>query len=312
MRLAFPRSLRPGWLAVHSQQAALTLVHATRGPDGIVVDLCRELDGGERAPEALPALRKSLGLEKFRCTTLLPVGNYQLIQTETPDVPREEWREALRWRLKDLLDYPAEEAVFDVADIPTEQYAPGRQRQCLVVAARRSQVLDHVQPLLSARLQLEAVDVAEMAQRNVAALFEEENRGLAFLAFDDSGGLLTVSFKGELYVSRHIDVYPAQMAGADDERRQQMFERVALEAQRTLDTFDRQYSFMTITRLKVALWPELAGMLESLRSSLYIPVDEVDLAEHMDLTACPELAQKATQARLIYAIGAALRDGDTA
>ena len=38
---------------------------------------------------------------------------------------------------------------------------------------------------------LEVVDVPELAQRNLAHLLELEGRGLALLALDERGGLLT-------------------------------------------------------------------------------------------------------------------------
>lgn len=284
----------------------MLLVRAVRQGTRPAIEFAREaaIDNGV----SLAGVRKALGLDRSRCTALLPSGDYQLIQTEAPGVPREEWREALRWRLKDFLDYPGEEAVYDVADIPTEQHAPGRQRQCFVVAARRQTVAQRLAGLLAGKIRVEAVDVPEMAQRNLAALFEEENRGLACLAFDDGGGLLTVSFQGELYASRRIDVPAAQFEGADEGRRQQLFERISLETQRTLDAFDRQYSFMTVKRLMLAPHPALAGLQDALARNLYLPVEDMDLGQVLDLEKCPELAPAAAQSRFFHAIGAALRE----
>ena len=44
-----------------------------------------------------------------------------------------------------------------------------------------------------------------------------------------------------------------QLAKADLERKQQLFERIGLELQRSLDAFDRQYSFISLPRLLIAL-----------------------------------------------------------
>ena len=40
---------------------------------------------------------------------------------------------------------------------------------------------------------LDAVDIPELAQRNVAALLEDQNRGLAFLRIDETGMMLTLN-----------------------------------------------------------------------------------------------------------------------
>ncbi|MGE5470338.1 MAG: hypothetical protein ACM3X0_06015 [Bacteroidota bacterium] len=210
-----------------------------------------------------------------------------------------------------MLDFPADEAVFDVLDIPTEQFAPARPRSAYVVAARRSVVAGRIAPFEAAHLPLAVVDIPEMAQRNVAALFEEENRGIACIAFDDTAALLTVTFHGELYASRRIEVALSQLVAADDERRGQLFERVALEAQRTLDSFDRQYSFMSVSKLLVAPRPELVGFMEALAANLYIPLEVMDLSRVLEFAADSPLAQAAEQSRLLYAIGAVLR-GETA
>jgi MSHA biogenesis protein MshI len=293
----------PGWLAVQEREAAVRFCAVQRSASGPAVTLFDEVPATE-----LASLRRSLNFAAYRALTVMKPGGYSLIQTEAPSVPRLEWRDAVRWRLKDLLDFPAETAVFDVADVPTEAFAPGRQQQCYVVAAPREQVSKCIETLEAARFNLLAVDVPEMAQRNLAALFEEENRAVAFLAFDDFGALLTVTFHGELYGSRRIDVAASQVVAADEFRRQQLLERVALETQRTLDAFDRQFSFMTVTRLILAAPPDLEAVKEALANNLYIPVVPMDLASVLDLSAVPALQTGDAQMRSLLLIGAALRE----
>ena len=40
---------------------------------------------------------------------------------EAPSVPATEVKSAVRWELKDLLDYPVDAATVDVADVPKDQ-----------------------------------------------------------------------------------------------------------------------------------------------------------------------------------------------
>lgn len=298
---------KPGWLTVYTSGAGVDLVLVEPGAERPRVRvLASEALQGDLAT-TLADLRKRLGLKAYRTVVLLGAGSFQLLQTDAPAVPRAEWKEALRWKLKDLLDFAAEEAVFDVLDIPTEEFAPARQRAAFVVAAQRTQVAARIAPFTQANFPLAAVDIPETAQRNVAALFEPENRGLACIAFDETAALLTVTFHGELYAARRIEVSPAQIAAADEDRRAQLFERVALEAQRTLDAFDRQYSFMTVAKLLIAPRPELLGFADVLAANLYIPLETMDMSQVFDFEAGAPLMQPAEQSRLLYAIGAAMR-----
>lgn len=89
---------------------------------------------------------------------------------------------------------------------------------------------------------LAAIDLPEISQRNLAALFEQDGRGLATLVFDDDEGLLTFTVGGELLVARHVEITARQLTTADDDRRGILFERIALDIQRSLDNFDRTYS----------------------------------------------------------------------
>ncbi len=293
----------PGWVAVQCVGEEALICHVVPGDQGQRVVQARQIRQHD-----LAAWRKDMNLGACSAVTLLDPGKYAILQVEAPTVPREEWKSALQWQVADLLPFPVESAVSDVLEIPTEAYAPGRQTQCYLVAAPGADVLAVVEPLNKAGYAVQAVDVPELAQRNVAALFEEENRALAFLNVGADGVLLTLSFHGELYAYRRIEVALAQLSSADEFRRQQALERVALETQRTLDAFDRQYSFMTVTRVVLAAPPaEFAALNEALGQNLYVPVVAMDLATVLDFSALPELQDPASQLPFLPLIGAALR-----
>jgi MSHA biogenesis protein MshI len=158
----------------------------------------------------------------------------------------------------------------------------------------------------AAKVKLRAIDIPEMAQRNVSALLEPEGRGVAMLSFGEDGGLLTVSWRGELYLSRRIDVTAAQILDDDHDRKHQSFDKITLELQRSLDNFERQFAFVSIAKLVLA--PTGAtGMDEYLSSNLYTRVETLDLADVLDLERVPDLADPGRQQRFFVPIGAALR-----
>lgn len=258
-------------------------------------------DNGEI--DALKRLRKTLG---GRCTTLLRHGQYQLLQVEAPQVPAEEKKQALRWRVKEMLDFPVDRGGVEAIDIPAGQ--GGRTPQVFVVAASHAVLQPTVRLFQDAQVELAAIDIPELAQRNIAALFEDENRGLALLAFDASGGRLTFTYGGELYASRHMDIAAKDIAAAADNASSNIYERVLLEVQRSLDNFDRNYSHISLNRLLVAPGPGMAGFVDYLRENLHLPVAVLDLSQALDLAAVPALAEPDRQGEALLAIGTALRE----
>ncbi len=294
-----------GWLAVVRQGDRLDLAHVIRAvgksPE---IRLCDSFRIEKDEADALSRLAQSRSLKRYRCASLLDERDYRIVQVEAPNVPAAERLQATRWRLKDQLDFAAESAALAVAEIPTEG---NRQANVFAVAAPAEVIGERMALFQEAKVPLEAIDIPEMAVRNVAALFEEENRGLAFLALSEGNGLLTITYRGELYLSRRIELSSAVLAGADDEKRGQLLERLALELQRTLDNFDRQYGFISVSRLLVASDHDCVGMVAALAGNLYLPVQAVDLAPVLDFTALPELRSLERQGQSLLAIGAALR-----
>lgn len=255
--------------------------------------------------ESLRRLRQSKRLQGAHCVTLLAHGEYQLLQAEAPEVPPAERGEALRWRIKEMVDFPVENAGIGVVDIPP---APGgRVKQVYVVVANGAALSSRIRLYQDARLPLEVIDVPELAQRNVAALFEEPNRGLAFLHFHAHGGYLTFTHEGELYATRHIDTTVAELQAASASGNTALFERVLLDIQRSMDNFDRHFSFISISRLLLGPLPDEAGFIAFLRENLFQPVETADLGKVVDLSAVPALADPARQAEVLLGLGAGLR-----
>jgi MSHA biogenesis protein MshI len=297
------------WLALVPQRDGIAAASVRRGGDAGARPTVTQavFFPGTASAEALEKAGKEMHSANHRCTTVLSGGDYQFMSVESPNVPREELKSAMRWRLKDILDFPVDEATFDVLDVPLDPNAVVRPQQSVFAIAARNGVIAARQKLFNqAKVRLRVIDVPEMAQRNVSALLEQDGRGVAVLSFGEDGGLLTVSWRGELYLSRRIDVTLAQLLDEDHDRKHQSFDKITLELQRSLDNFERQFSFISVARLVLA--PTGAtGLEEYLSSNLYTRVETLDLAGLLDLERVPDLADPARQQRFFVPIGAALR-----
>src|SRR6185436_17152499 len=114
------RRKQPGWLALALHADRVDLVHVRRAVSGRPeLALCDSFRKEGSDADTLTRLRRELKLEQYRCTTLLSPDQYQIHRIEAPAVPAAELKSALRWRVKDRIDYPVESATVEAIEIPS-------------------------------------------------------------------------------------------------------------------------------------------------------------------------------------------------
>ncbi|MFH1045193.1 MAG: agglutinin biogenesis protein MshI [Pseudomonadota bacterium] len=265
-----------------------------------------ELTGdGQGLARAVRELRIS---RAAHCATLLGASDYQIHLVEAPDVAAQELKSAMKWRLKDVIDFPVEEAGYDILDLPVDRHGPAHNHSVYAVAAKKNVLKACVDRFDKAGMPISVIDIPETAQRNVAALYESDGRGVGWLYFDESGGLLTVTYGGELYLARRLDITLTQLRESQAEARKDLFDRVLLELQRTLDNFERQFSFIVIGKVMVGPEPEETGLVAHLIANLETKVEAVDLRAVIDVPRGQGLDPDA-QWRMFHLIGCSFRTG---
>lgn len=302
-----PEKLK-GWMAVGVQPGSIAIVHAQDSGGGEPrVDRWTVRPTQDVAAD-LSRLSKDMSLSRYQCTTLLDPGEYQMLVVDAPNVPKAELKGAMRWRLKDMLDYHVDDAMIDVLDIPQDPAGGSRAHLMYAVAAPSDAIQRRVRLFEDARIPLSVIDVPELAQRNVASLYEAgEGRGVALLHVGPQSGLLTISFRGELYLARRIETTFAQLEEADSSRRQELFNRVLLEVQRTFDHFERQFRLIAVSRLLLGPEPKDCGLAAYLADNLGIAVERVRLQERIRFPA-DSVPQAEDEWRLFHQVGASLRN----
>jgi MSHA biogenesis protein MshI len=295
-------------LAVSSQGKRLDVVGIERNRNGRPrVTRCESypVDGGLTA--TLSRLRQG-GKLGSHCLAMLAPGEYQFLTIEAlalPDsTPRAELNEAVRWKIKDMVDFPVTAASVGALPIPAQ---PGRPGQLFALAASHAVIKPLIESYAEAKLGLDAITAPEIAQRNLARQFETPDRALALLSFSTGSGLLTLSCNGELYATRRIDTGAAELATDKS-----LYERVVLDVQRTLDNFDRNFSHLSLQRLLVLPVPAADDFIAHLKDNLYQPVEALNINDGLDISATPMLANAATLADAWLLLGAALEIGQDA
>jgi MSHA biogenesis protein MshI len=178
----------------------------------------------------------------------LPSSAYSLVQIEAPDLDADELREAMRWRVKDLIDFPVEDATIDVFALP-ESRRPGAPSLVYVVVAKSDRVEALGGLLRDVGLEVEAIDIAEMAIRNLALHLDRPGRPRAYLQLQAGQTIIEISDGSQIFLSRRV--IQDYDENSDAELLRAQMENLALEVQRSLDYFESQYALGPADRLSV-------------------------------------------------------------
>ena len=119
-----------------------------------------------------------------------------------------------------------------------------RTPQMLAIAAAHEALRPLVQAGHVAGAPWQALDIAETALRNISALVETEGRAQALLHVGEHETLLVITAAGELLLARQLDTTLARLTAGSATEREEAFDHVGLELQRTLDGFDRLFSHL--------------------------------------------------------------------
>jgi MSHA biogenesis protein MshI len=287
-------------LAVENDGVAVACIdHGNSGKPLLEFCAFYPLENGQDAADIVKTTASEYQLDKVSCTTLLAGEDYHLLMVEAPEVPPAELRAAIRWRVRDLIDFHIDDAVLDVFDVPPSG-ARGVQEHLYVVVSRAATVSEHASRLERAGVNLEVIDIPEMALRNIAARLSTDSGGQATLHFGTDRGLITLTRDATLYLARTMEFGWQQL-----ERSPELIDRLALELQRSMDYYDRHFQQAPVTRL--TLCPGLnndAQVSEQLAQQTGVRIQALQLTELVEL---PAAADAATLARCTLAIGAALR-----
>ncbi|MDZ7735441.1 MAG: pilus assembly protein PilM [Gammaproteobacteria bacterium] len=299
--------------AVNPAVAGISVARIRRETDlPPVLDACRfvPVHDNERA-HSLSHVRKEFDLDAHACVSVVEPGSYHLLLVEAPDVQPAELRAAIRWRIKDLIDFHVDDAVIDVFEVPNQKTA-GRNSMMYAVVARTNTVKERIDKLVDAGINLTVVDIPELALRNIAALLPEDVGGVASLYLEARIGLITITRQGILYLSRQIDLGYEDLfvAPGEETLAQDQADQIIIEIQRSLDYYESHFSQPAVASVVIMpLGTPAAGVVDYLNKNLDLQVRELDLNQLIDMSTPLDRTE---QSSCLLAVGAALREEDKA
>ncbi len=283
-----PRTLCTVGVELDEDVARLAIVY-----DADNVAACLEAPVADLASEVAAA-----GLTGAPCNIVLSPRDVMVMQAPRPNVPDEEVDEALRWSIKDSIDYAIDDAVIDHFDVP-EDAIRGNARVSNVVIAQRSKLAEELDLLRSAGLDIHAIDIPELALRNVLSRYMEEGHTIGLLLIEEDRSIILLFKDDLLYLSRSLPCDPAIASANYDQR---ALDNLCLEVQRSQDYLESQLGQPPLQRLLVSAGEVTDVLAADIDASLGLEVAGISL------TQLGAAADAVDTPAMLRAFGAALRE----
>lgn len=263
------------------------------------------VNGQFRTPlEAFDALIKQQTPPALPCQVCLSHEFYNLLLVDAPNVPDAELREAVKWRVKDLIAQPIEKMVVDVFRLPADAYR-GRMNMLYAALIEKATVSALVAACEREHLTLEGIGIAELALAAITRqLSGVENLSLALLFMTGERGSINLIENGYLYFTRTLELNASGGYSGNVDFQPDPTDNLALDIQRSLDYYESQLGKSGVNRLYVVTESKQQQQwCESLSQRL--PV-RVHLFPMGDLPGMDQTLDPLQQGLLVPAVGAAL------
>ena len=235
------------------------------------------------------------------------IGNddYQLVQVEAPDVPAGELRSAIRWKMRDVVTFPVDDATIDIFDVPS---SPRRTQLNMKFAiAARNDAVNKIIGLLEHRARgFDAIDIPELCLRNLSMLLPQDEKGVALIALGEDFAQLIITRKGVLYVTRRIELMKRDDIDLDESLSDIDAGALALEIQRSVDYYESHFDQVAIQDLVIApSEPRTRQLVRSLKNETNLNIEIFEVERYFEVAQDIEID---TRWPGLIALGAALRN----
>ncbi len=252
MRQLFRKSV-PGTLGLEVSPFGVAAAYLKKSEDG-QRDLgeCRYFEGGpDHCRIEIDRWMADLGIQRVDTQVVLHPSMYSIYFVDRPEVEPAELAEAVRWKVKDLINTPIKDVVIDVFAVPEDAYR-GSQKKVYAVAASKSVLEETVAHLRQGSGNLLGISISELADRSLLNRLHGDRGGAALLRLRSASGTINLVDGGDLYLTRGIDTGVSALEAATENNRQVVMDELLLEVQRCLDFYESQLGKGSIRKMMVA------------------------------------------------------------
>jgi MSHA biogenesis protein MshI len=257
---------------------------------------------------------KEQQLQGVACSWILQPDSYRLLSMESLPVAEDELLAALRWRVKDLIDFPITETSIDYFSIPN-QHEHEKEKYLYVIATKTKYLQDQTQTIKDSGFDLNIIDITELALRNIVQLLPEDKGGIGLIEFNSSGVKLILTKEGCIYLVRQIDLRTKSplVINLTDSEQEAWLTKIKLsklveEIQRSFDYYETQLDQPPITKLVVT--PASHPLLAELQAQFPTEIIGLDLNQLLTYEGNGGELKEAVSSPCLVAIGGALRSSE--
>jgi MSHA biogenesis protein MshI len=306
LKRAFEKNVRVGVAEDGSRAGVARVRRLDDGSLDVAVSVVKTTGTEREWADEAAARVSAMGLNRARVSSVLTSKAYQLQPVEMPNVPADEQLAAVRWRIKDLIEYPVDEAVVELVEMPAHAN-PGNVPIAYAVVTRQDEIMQQIELMRRADLQMDIIDIPELCVRNFAVLLPQDQDGVAFLHFAEECGYLTITRKGVLYLMRRLETGRRALreAAGEEFALQERLSGISLEVQRSLDYYESHYDCRPVTEIIVGPGIDNDTLPSSLADHLGLTVKRITFN---DLFTMEDDLSPEEQGDSLLAVGAALRE----
>ena len=239
-------------------------------------------------------------LQGVHCCYVLPLSDYLTELIEAPKVLASEMSAAIKWSVKEFIDYPIENAIIDAFELPLIR-ASDKSKMAYVVIMHRD-LLPNIESLIqTAKLKLKYIDIQETCIRNLAMLHPKNTHGALALRVVKNEGNIIISKKENLLMGRRLE-FDVNGFSLD----KTWLEKLALELQRSMDYCSGMFNVSLANNI-ILLPSDLPSDVANkyLNEYLGVCVYTMNLAEYIQFNQAATLLE---QKQCLIAIGGALHE----
>lgn len=307
----------PELVGIYMTPVAVSMAYARQVESGeILIEALEFFLSSELSErrEALKAFVEKHQLAGKPASYVLPVKEYifNLIEEPTPK-EGEPIKAALAEPIKDIIDYPIEESIYDFFELPFPRAQDGTKMAYVsVMNGKNTAIIEET--VTQAGLRLHYIDIPEMCLRNIATRHAEEERGVLVIKLHPKGGQVILSKGGRLLIARRVEV-PLESLLIDEEEEsppinlpdgsEDVVDQLVLDIQRSLDYFSSLFRQSPVG--SILIYPSNLNrhcLKEYLQHALGMEVFFLDLN---DIGQGQESLSSHQQANFLIPLGATLR-----
>lgn len=215
-------------------------------------------------------------LEHTPTTVVLPSNRFELFLLDSLPINDNEIHAALRWRLKELITYPIQEACWDYFQIPTHD---ARNYLLCAIVSPESWLRKVCEQVKIAGLNMSNITIPQISLKNLLVHYPKNINGTGLLYIENATLKLIILNKETLYLLRQFDT-PYPTFSPDLLYDSNYLDELSLFLQRSFDYYQAQLHQAPLGKL--LLMPQLSQLKDSLSQTLSCQISTIEFQQWID------------------------------